>query len=97
MLYVAFFSFEPTAVLGPEAGLVVFVLGTLGIVFPSPGGMGSYHYLVSEGLVMYGINPTDAFSFANIMFFSVQIFCNILFGIIAFVILPLINKSQYEP
>lgn len=94
MTYVVFFAFEPTAHLGPVAGLVIFVFGTLGIVFPSPGGMGSYHYLVGEGLALYGIEQGDAFSFANIIFFSVQLFCNVLLGLIALVLLPIYNDSR---
>jgi len=43
MTRVCFYAFEPTAGLSLLAGLMVFVFGTLGIVFPSPGGMGSYH------------------------------------------------------
>jgi hypothetical protein len=93
MMYLAFFSFEPTSVLGPTEGLVVFVFGSLGILIPTPGGMGSYHFLVGEALAMYGINGTDAFSFANIVFFSIQIFVNIVFGLLALIVLPIINKE----
>lgn len=92
MLYISFFAFAPTAHLGPIAGLVVFAFGSLGILFPSPGGMGSYHMLVGEGLSMYGINGSDAFSFANIVFFSISVGINLLFGIIFLILLPIINK-----
>ena len=93
MTYIAFYAYGPTSHLGPVAGLVVFVFGTLGIVFPSPGGMGTYHYLVSSGLILYGVNSIDAFTFANIIFFSVQLFCNVLFGVLAFILLSYINKN----
>lgn len=93
MMYFAFFTFAPTAHLGPIAGLVVFVFGSLGILIPTPGGMGSYHYLVGEALSMYGVSGVDAFSFANIVFFSIQLFVNILFGIISLIVLPVINKN----
>lgn len=93
MLYLAFFSFGPTSHLGPVAGLVVFVFGSLGFALPTPGGMGSYHYLLGESLAMYGLTGLEAFSFANIVFFSVQIFVNILFGLIALILLPLFNKE----
>jgi uncharacterized protein (TIRG00374 family) len=93
MMYLAFFSFEPTSHLGPTAGLVVFVFGSLGILIPTPGGMGSYHYLVGEALAMYGVSGADAFSFANIVFFSIQLFINIFFGIVSLVVLPAINKQ----
>lgn len=96
MNWLIFYAFEPTSHLGPVAGLVVFVFGTLGIVFPSPGGMGSYHYLVGEGLGLYGIGDGDAFSFANIIFFSVQLFCNVLLGVLALIILPLYNSKRKD-
>jgi len=94
MLYIGFFAFEGTAHLGPIAGLVVFVMGSLGIVIPSPGGMGTYHFLVTAGLTMYGVNEADGFSFANILFFTIQIFGNIFFGILALIVLPIINKKS---
>jgi glycosyltransferase 2 family protein len=93
MLFLAFRSFTPTMHLGPIAGLVVFVFGSLGILFPSPGGMGSYHFLVGEALAMYSISGSDAFSFANIVFFSIQLFVNIIFGVLSLIILPWVNKK----
>ena len=42
------------------------------------------------------VPEADAFSFANILFFSVQIGCNILLGLVALVVLPLINR-HYHP
>lgn len=93
MLYVGFFAFEPTSNLGLVAGVVVFTLGGIGFIIPSPGGMGTYHFLISTGLVMFGINGVDGFSFANIMFFTIQIFANILFGLLALIILPVLNSN----
>ena len=93
MTYVCFFAFEPTAGLGATAALMVFVFGSLGIVVPSPGGMGTYHALVIAALSVYGIGKADAFSFANIIFFSINIFCNILLGLVALVSLPLLNRE----
>lgn len=94
MTYLCFFAFLPTEHLGPIAGLTVFIFGTFGIVVPSPGGMGSYQYLVTQGLMLYGVSSADGFSFANIIFFTIQIFCNILFGIISLIALPFINRKK---
>ncbi len=94
MTYLCFFAFAPTAHLGMVAGLVVFVFGTLGMVFPSPGGMGSYHLLISQALIIYGINGADAFSFSNIIFFAINVFGNILIGIFFFILLPIINRPR---
>ena len=93
MTYLCFFAYEPTSHLTPIAGLVVFVFGTLGMVFPSPGGMGSYQFLITQGLVIYGINAVDAFSFSNIVFFAINIFGNIFFGILFLVVLGIYNKK----
>jgi glycosyltransferase 2 family protein len=92
MTWVCFFAFDPTSHLGLKAGLVVFVFGTFGVIIPSPGGMGTFHALAVIALSFYAIGGDDAFSFANILFFSVQIGCTILLGIIALILLPIINR-----
>jgi glycosyltransferase 2 family protein len=93
MTYLCFFAFAPTANLSPLAALTVFVFGTFGIVIPSPGGMGTYHFLAMSALALYGVKGDDAFSFANIMFFSIQIFYNIVAGLISIYLLRKMNKN----
>lgn len=93
MMFLCFKSFEPTTHLGGMAGLMVFVFGGLGIVFPSPGGMGTFHLMVITALAIYGIHGDDAFSFANIQYFSVQLLGCMLLGIIGLIVLPIINKK----
>ena len=87
-------AFPPTAHLGGSAALMIFVFGTLGFVIPSPGGMGTYHALCIAALALYGINGSDAFSYANIAFFAIQIFYNLIAGTLALVLLPIINKGK---
>lgn len=94
MTYLCFKSFAPTADLAPIAALTVFVFGTFGIVIPSPGGMGTYHVLATAALVIHGVNSNDAFSFANIMFFSIQIFYNIVAGVLSIILLRVLNKKS---
>ena len=96
MIYYCFFSFEPTSGLSGVAGLFIFVLGGWGMVIPSPGGMGTYHFMVQTGLSMYGISWDDGFSFANIAFFSIQLGANVFLGLLALLVLPWINKN-YTP
>lgn len=93
MMFLAFKAFEPTSHLGGMAGLMVFVFGGLGIVFPSPGGMGTFHAMVITALAIYGIPGDDAFSFANIQYFTVQLLGCMLIGIIGLIVLPIINKT----
>ena len=93
MLHVMFFAFDPTAHLGILAALIVFVFGSLGMLIPSPGGMGAYHFLISEGLQLNGVGSTDGFTFANILFFSIQVGITLICGILALVAMPIINKK----
>ena len=93
MTYFCFFAFDPTAHLSPVAGLVVFDLGAIGMVMPSPGGMGTYHYMLMQGLQLFGVDELSGFSFANILFFTIQIFCNISFGLLALILLPYLKKA----
>ncbi len=95
MFYMYLPAFSPTAHLGFTVALMVFVFGTFGIVIPSPGGMGSYHFLVMAALALYGVTGSDAFSFANFSFFATH-FCNIVMGLFAVIFLPTINKN-YQP
>lgn len=94
MAFLPFFSFPPTAHLGVDAALMVFIFSALGIVIPSPGGMGSYHLMVVQALALFSIAGDDAFSFANIMFFTLQIGANVLFGIIGLIVLPMLNNGK---
>ena len=96
MTYLCFFAFEPTSGLPPVAGLTVFIFGAWGIVIPSPGGMGTYHFLAQTALGIYGIEGDDGFSWANISFFSIQLGINVLVGILSLLFLPLINRN-YQP
>lgn len=93
MTYLCFFAFPPTSHLSALAALVVFVFGGWGIVIPSPGGMGSYHFLVQTALAMYGISGEDGFSFAMIAFVSIQLGCNIIIGLLGLLLLPVINRD----
>lgn len=96
MMYLCFFAYAPTAGLSPLAALLAFTFGTFGMVIPSPGGMGTYQIAVTAALVVYGIAEADAFAYSNIIFFTITIFCNILFGLLAYILLPIYNRG-YEP
>jgi len=96
MTYLCFNAFAPTAHLGPQAGLLVFVFASLGMIVPSPGGMGTYHAMVVAGLALYGIPEGDSFSFANIIFFAIQLFGIAIFGLLSWILMPIINRN-YDP
>lgn len=93
MNWAGFLAFNPTSGLGLVPAILVFTFGSLGILIPSPGGMGTYHFLVIEALKLFGVSGSDGFSYANIMFFAVQIVGVIFFGIIALLMLNLSAKE----
>lgn len=95
MIYLCFNAYGPTAHLNatPIPALLVFVASSLGMLFPSPGGMGAYHYTITMALSQfYAVNTTDAFTFANILFIFVQ-GVNLVVGLFAYAVLPIINKE----
>jgi glycosyltransferase 2 family protein len=90
-------SFGPTAHLPVSAALIVFVFSALGMSIPSPGGMGTFHAMVIAALALYGVNGNDGFSFANICFFSISIIFHSVVGIMALILLPMLNKNTSAP
>ena len=61
MTYICFFSMSETAHLTLADGLFLLVLGGIGMVIPTPGGIGSYHAIVMIGLSVLGVG-TASFS-----------------------------------
>ena len=95
MMYFGLKAYDPVAHLDWQAALVLFVTGGLAFLIPAPGGMGSYHLMITEVCQnLYGIAGADGFSFANILFVFIQLFTNIVLGVGALIILPLINRKK---
>mgnify|MGYP001391055275 CR=1 FL=1 len=55
MTYICFFSMQETSHLSISDGLFLLVLGGIGMVIPTPGGVGSYHAIVMIGLSVLGV------------------------------------------
>lgn len=91
MLYVVFFSFEFTSGLSAVAGLTTFVLASFGMVAPVQGGIGAWHFMTIEALVLYGIDKPDGTVFALLAHSSMTAML-ILLGLIALLFLPFINR-----
>lgn len=58
MTYFVFFALDETKHLGIEAGLTVLVSGTLALLIPTPGGLGSYHQFVSNALQLHDVSQS---------------------------------------
>ncbi|GAB3571621.1 lysylphosphatidylglycerol synthase transmembrane domain-containing protein [Spirosoma luteolum] len=59
MSYTLFFAMPATANLGALAGLTILVVGSLGMAAPTPGGIGSFHLLVGQVALLYGLTSQD--------------------------------------
>mgnify|MGYP000229960904 FL=1 len=79
--YVALFAFEiERAKIGFFTALVIFVVSTVGFIIPTPGGVGSYHSLITGALVgLYGIKHEVALGYA-VLTHGVGYIINGLFG-----------------
>ncbi len=66
MTWAVFMSMPSTARLGGTAVLFIMVIGGLGMAAPVQGGIGTYHWIVSVGLGIYGIPREDGLVFATI-------------------------------
>jgi len=94
MIYVTFFSFEFTSNLGILTGLTIFVMSSFGMVFPSPGGIGSWHFMVIQTLFIYGVtSEVDAAAFAFAVHGSMTVFI-ILLGVISVILIPVVNRDM---
>lgn len=91
--YVSFFCFDFTDDLGVLAGLVMFTVGSIAVVVPTPNGAGPWHFAVISMMMLYGVSKTDAGIFALIVH-GIQTFLIVLLGIYGLAALPLTNKIK---
>lgn len=93
MLYVTFFAFGFTNHLNPIAGLTTFVLASFGMVAPVQGGIGAWHFMAIEALLLYGVARENGVIFAFVSHTSTTVMIIIL-GIISLLVLPFINRRN---
>ena len=92
-VYVALFAFPFTSGLGSGAALFLLVAGGLGMSAPVQGGIGAYHLLVSQGLVLYGLSQEDGLTFATVLH-SLQLVLVITMGIASLLLLFSTGKEN---
>ena len=103
MTYVCFFCMDETSHLTAGDGLFLLVLGGIGMVIPTPGGVGSYHAIVMIGLSVLGVgtvylgaggDPTNpALIFPTIVHVA-QTLVAIIMGSLALIVLFLSKKKS---
>ena len=94
MSYTVILAFPETEHLGVGAVLSLFAIGSIAMAAPLPGGTGSYHVLVPQGLVfLYAIAEADAVAFTFI-FHGWQTAIMIVGGAISLVATSVILKKK---
>jgi uncharacterized protein (TIRG00374 family) len=93
--YMGFFAMQNMSQYGIKAAFSALSFGSLGMIIPSPGGIGSFQSAVQQVMVLYGITPEKGLSLGMLIWFA-QTGIIILFGTIAFLLLPILNKKKHE-
>jgi hypothetical protein len=94
MSYTVILAFPETQHLGFSAVLSLFAIGSIAMAAPLPGGTGSYHVLVPQGLVfLYNVPQADAIAFTFI-FHGWQTAIMIAGGAISLIITTVLVKRR---
>ncbi len=94
--YVLFFCIPETADLGLLAGLTVLVIGAIGMTAPTQGGIGAYHLLVGNVVVLYGLTQADGVTLATFIHGTQMLFMLVV-GALAFLVVLFKNKKSGTP
>lgn len=93
MSYTVIKAFPSTSELGFAAVLSLFAIGAIAMTVPLPGGTGSYHVLVPQGLIfLYHIPKSDAVAFTFI-FHGWQTLIMIVAGAVSLLITTHLTKK----
>jgi len=88
------FDFHLIYDFGWEQAFVITVVGAIGVSLPSPGGIGTYHYLVQSGLaVLYLVPASTALSYATISH-AANLVCLIVISVVLFFVNTVIQRRN---
>lgn len=91
--YMGFYAMEGMSSYGLSVAFSVLVFGSIGMIFPAPGGMGPYQFAVQQVLMLYGVSPEKGLSLGMLIWFA-QTAILIIFGTLSFFLLPALNKNK---
>lgn len=95
MLYLCFPAFNFSVNLTIMSAMLVFVAGSFGMMAPAPNGMGAWHFMIIQSLILLGVMQVNAAAFALIVH-SLQTILIIIMGVVAFIALPMINRDSSD-
>jgi uncharacterized protein (TIRG00374 family) len=92
MFYMTLFVIPETSGISFGATVTAFVVGSIAIAFTNSG-FGSYPFLISKILLVYGIAETAGNAFGWIVWTS-QMLLVVVLGVLSFLLLPVFNRSK---
>lgn len=87
-----FHALQETSHLGFDTALSILVWGTFGFIFVQ-GGIGAFQLIAMQTLMLYGITKNIGFAMGWIIW-TAQTAVVILLGVVAVLILPILNKNK---
>jgi len=93
MTYVSVFALSSTSDLNLIDGLFILVIGGFAFAAPVQGGIGAFHWIVSLGLMLYGLSREEGLAFATIIHGS-QSLATIIVGTISMILLISVRKKK---
>ena len=93
MLYVIFFAYTPTSNMSFAAAIFAYTVGTFAYLLPIQAGIGVWHFLIIQSLLLFGLEKDAGMMYALIA----HTFTNLVylvFGSVGFVMLPLFNHKR---
>lgn len=94
MVYLVFFALPGTSFLGVADGFTILTMGSLGVVAPVPGGVGTYHFIVIATMTeLLSVNLEAATSYAYITH-AVQTLIVLVLGGLSYLILSMKFKLK---
>ncbi len=94
MTYVVFFAIESTSQLTLIDSLFVMSIGGLGMSAPVQNGFGAFHWIVSRGLMLYGISQADGLLYATLCHESQALMILLLGPLVMFLIFMYTKKNS---
>lgn len=95
--YLCFYGLEATSTLGMGAALATLFFGSIGMTIPVQGGIGTYHFMVAQGLTAYAIDRADGLAYATIIHSSQTLVILVIGSISLFLLmLPSLQKRTNE-
>ena len=94
-MYLMIWAFHLENLVDLSKSLLVFTIGSVGVLVPTPGSVGSYHMLTSQSLQQgCGVDPSQALAFATVTHLLCFVVITCIPAAICFVIQSSANKKQ---